>query len=165
MNVIIKDFPCLKQNDYGGDNDCTLTSITAIVYHLLHKKVSPEIIYSNVLRVSKKYCYTDKNGTLAITIRSIFEEVLKSYKLYNKRTQLRLFKGFGYNFLYICKEIDRGNPVILSLLSSPRYHNHTVTIVGYDKANERFIIADNWSSSFQHLPYKDISFISSVNYM
>ena len=102
MNILIKDFPCLKQNDYGGDNDCTLTSITAIVYHLLHKKVSPEIIYSNVLRVSKKYCYTDKNGTLAITIRSIFEEVLKSYKLYTKRTQLRLFKGFGYNFLYIC---------------------------------------------------------------
>jgi hypothetical protein len=76
-------------------------------------------------------------------------------------------KGIGYDYDYIKKEIDEGNPIVLSMHSDglDGYKNHSVTIVGYkDYGNAKMIqIYDNWYSSHSYLDYDKLSTISSTH--
>ena len=95
-------------------------------------------------------------------IAKIFEE--SYFELFNNKIQNQgiYLKGLGYNFNTIKNQIDLNKPVILSLWSSPKYKNHTITVIGY-KDNNTLIINDNWSIKQTEIIYKDISLISSIN--
>ena len=54
----LKNFRCLDQDHYGEDNDCTLTSLTAVIdFYLAHTKSVPEV-YATVEKIARKYGYT-----------------------------------------------------------------------------------------------------------
>ena len=74
-------------------------------------------------------------------------------------------KNIGYNFNTIKDLIDKDIPVILSVWKCEKYKNHTVTIFGYDEETQELIISDNWVTWATRIKYKNISTISSINYM
>ena len=162
MEKYLKNFQCLDQDNYGEANDCSLTSITACIYYLNKNKYSVKEIYSTIEKIARKYGYTGIKGTSPFKIAKIFEE--SYFELFNDKIQNRgiYLKGLGYNFNTIKNQIDLNKPVILSLWSSPKYKNHTITVIGY-KDNNTLIINDNWSIKQTEIAYKDISLISSIN--
>ena len=164
----------LVQKDYGLALDCTLTSITTIIYYLVKEKEITHEIYEVVEKIAKKYFYNgEKLGTIPIFIKKIFDESLRKF-LPNKRINSKqfIFKQIGYNWNKLCKEIDNNNPVILSIWNDGRnyYKNHTVTVIGYrifkvnNKKIKTLIIYDNWSKAKSYLDFKKLYGISSVNY-
>lgn len=162
MKVWLKNFQCLDQDNYGEANDCSLTSITACIYYLNKNKYSVKEIYSTVEKTARKYGYTGIKGTSPFKISKIFEE--SYFTLFNDKIQNRgiYLKGLGYNFNTIKNQIDAKKPIILSLWSSPKYKDHTITVIGYTSDNS-LIINDNWSIKQTEIAYKDISLISSIN--
>lgn len=162
MKIWLKNFQCLNQDNYGEANDCSLTSITACIYYLNKSLYSIKDIYSVVEKVARKHGYTGSKGTSPFKIAKIFEE--SYFELFHDKIQNRgiYLKGLGYNFNTIKNQIDAKKPVILSLWSSPKYKDHTITIIGYT-SNNSLIINDNWSTKQTEIAYKDISLISSIN--
>ena len=55
-NKVISSVPALLQKNYGGANDCTLTSLTAILMRLT-RETNANIIYNRVERTAKVYGY------------------------------------------------------------------------------------------------------------
>lgn len=70
--------------------------------------------------------------------------------------------GFGYET--ICGQIDKCNPVIMNVWNAGKYHNHTITVIGYDATNKTLLVSDNWSVRPQVLRWDDVGFICSINY-
>lgn len=162
----LNNFKPLLQNDYGDPLDCALTSITASTMYVLNRE-DDKLIYNVVERTARQYGYSGvKYGTFAITIKSIWERVLKELNISHKKVALRAFKGIGYTFETIKKELDLNNPVLLSfsVIKNTKYKNHTITIVGYED-DYRLIIYDNWSKNQVKINYSDISFNSSIDYI
>ena len=163
---ILNNFKPLLQNDYGDPLDCTLTSITASTMYVLNRE-DDKLIYSVVERTARQYGYSGvKYGTFAVTIKPIWERVLKELNTSHKKVALRAFKGIGYTFETIKKELDLNNPVLLSfsVIKNTKYKNHTVTIIGYED-DYRLIIYDNWNKKPVSINYSDISFNSSIDYI
>lgn len=162
----LEDFPVLLQADYGEVNDCTLTSMTAIVYFLSQKKYSINDIYAQVEKIAKKYGYKGTRGTPYVTIRKIFHEALKKFKL------PKAYVKYKAKFKYIQQQIGRGNPLILSIQNDGRdyYINHSVTVVGYeiyecgDRQIPMILIQDNWYKSIGYIDFERISGISAIHY-
>lgn len=163
----IKGIPSLLQNDYGGDQDCTLTSITSVI-----KWFKPEVaintIYNEVERIAKKHLYTPNYGTMSIVIRSVYTQALRSFQINNK-VNSRYFKNIGYCFRFIKEEIDKGHPVLLNLWKDGReyYKNHSVLIVGYTVIGQYQLlqIYDNWSKGISYIDYDKLSTISSIHFL
>ena len=163
-------FKHLLQRDYGEANDCTLTSITAIVYFLSSGKHTVRDIYNYVEKIAKKYLYKGTRGTPFITIRKIFHEVLKHYGL--PKAYVKFAKEIGYKFKHITAEINKGNPLVLSMVDDGNdyYENHSVTIIGYaiyqvgGKQVRMLAIADNWDKSVCYVDYEKLSAVSSIHY-
>ena len=168
---IISSIPALLQKDYGEDNDCTLTSLTAIMMFLT-RQTKANNIYSIVEKVAKQYGYTGSTGTNPLFIKKIFDNVLKSLSV-KKSTKARYLKCGGYNFALIKQLINVKTPIILSMSTDGRnyYENHSVLIVGYkeytlsDNKIKRFLIVqDNWNKDKSFIDYDKLSVISSINY-
>lgn len=163
-------FTPLLQKNYGGENDCTLTSMTAIVYFLSKSKYEIQSIYDYVEKIAKKYFYRSATGTPYITTNKIFAEVLKNYKLLAPTA--RYGKDIGYTFSYIQNQIAKNNPLILSITDDGKdyYKNHSVTIVGFEKWKvgnkevQMIAIYDNWYSSISYVDYDKISWMSTIHY-
>lgn len=161
----LKNFRCLDQDNYGEDNDCTLTSLTAVIdFYLAHTKPVTEV-YTFIENTARKYGYTGKRGTDPWFIRSIYNEVARKLCLVPcVKTSVRYFKGVGFNYETVCNQIDKCNPVIMNVWNAGKYHNHTITVIGYDTTNKTLMVADNWSVRPQVLRWDDIGFICSINY-
>ena len=166
----LENFKPLLQKDYGEDNDCTLTSMTAIINYYTNETHKVQDIYNVVEPIAKKYLYRGTKGTPFITIRKIFQEALKKYKLPN--AYVKYAKDIGFKFSNIQAEINKGNPVILSMLNDGRdyYENHSITIVGYEiyKKGSTVIpmlkIYDNWSTNYRYIDYNKLSPVCSIHY-
>ena len=162
----LDEFVPLLQKNYGEDNDCTLTSMTAIIFFLSSQKLNIQEVYDCVEKTAKKYGYKGDRGTPALTIRKIFHVSLAHFNL--PKAHGRMVKNVGFNFDTIKNEINKGNPLILSMFKDGQnyYENHSVTIVGYEiyKGANMLIIYDNWYRSFAYVDYKKMSNISSVHY-
>ena len=106
MEKYLKNFQCVDQNNYGEDNDCSLTSITACIYYLNKNKYSIKDIYLTVEKIASKYGYTGIKGTSPFKIAKIFEE--SYFELFNNKIQNRgiYLKGLGYNFNTIKNPTD-----------------------------------------------------------
>ena len=160
----------LLQNDYGGDMDCTLTSITTAIHHKL-PTMKPSYIYERVERIAKHHWYKDTYGTFSITVKSIYEEVLTEYGL-AKRTKWKLLKGIGITSKELIKALDNDTPIILNFMHDGRKYqsNHTVLLIGYDiltvgkKTYYMFRMCDNWNKEITFLDWQLLSFICSANY-
>ena len=94
---VLKITPLL-QNDYGGDCDCTLTSITACINYHRKGQDTPEQIYNEVEKIAKKYFYRGNIGTMAFFIQKIYDESLKKFPCAKKKTYQGFFKGVAFNF-------------------------------------------------------------------
>ena len=165
---IAKVVPLLQKN-YGGQNDCTLTSITSIISYIVNNKVWITTLYQEVEDIAEKYFYKEDRGTMYAAIRSIFNESVKKYS--NKTSCAKFGKGTGYNFEYIKSKIDEKMPLILSMTNDGMdyYKNHSVTIVGYAiyKINGKNVnllkIYDNWTTEVSYVDYNKLSPISSIH--
>lgn len=164
MNFII-GYPALLQADYGGKNDCTLTSITALCcYEKIFPNLSVEEVYDKVDELCKKLKMdTNKHGVIPFLNNYLIKNITKL-----ESTQ-KYLKNIGFNWKTIKTQIDKSNPILLSLYKDGReyYKNHTVSVIGYveyEKA-KMLIIYDNWYKSFSYIDYNKLSTICSINYL
>ena len=159
------------QQKYGGEGDCTLTSILTIV-----KYYKPELneneIYDYIEKIAKKYLYREQWGTFAIFNKIIIKEVFEYFKI-NKKVTIKYFKEIGFNKDTIINELKQKHPIILSLTNDGRnyYRNHTITIIGYriykndnNKQKILFKIYDNWYYDFAFLDYEILKSDCSICY-
>ena len=160
----------LLQDDYGADNDCTLTSITTILTQFCDK--TPEEIYPIVEKYGLKYFYTGEKGTNPLVMRTIMNLAAQELGI-KKRAVVRYGKNVSFNFAGIKQHIDAGRLIMLSIFNDGRdyYKDHSVTIVGYseykvDKSRKAKMIKiyDNWHKEITYVDYDLLHLFSSLHY-
>lgn len=174
MLKTLSNFKPLLQSDYGKDMDCSLTSITAcifyyaddITYDFKDADMKCKNIYDNIVALAENCCYNgDTYGMIPFFIKKVYNWGLSVFNPDGyKRTKSAYLKGVGFNYKTICDAIDHDMPVILSMFRCGKYHNHTVSVIGYMSTTKQLIIYDNWTRAQQCIKYDDISFISCINY-
>ncbi len=161
----------LLQRNYGQDQDCTLTSMTALLLYYT-KKNSVQDIYNEVERIATKLGYKGNIGTNPLVIRCLMQNVLKRYQI-KKTCYSAYLKSIGYTIDLIKKLINKDVPIILNLSNDGRkyYQNHSVLIIGYKEivlSNKKTMfflkVKDNWSKETSYIDYSKLSMISSINY-
>lgn len=161
----------LLQKNYGQDQDCTLTSMTALLLYYT-KKDSVQDIYNEVERIATKLGYKGNIGTNPLVVRCLMQSVLKRYQI-KKICYSAYLKSIGYTIDLIKKLINKDIPIILNLSNDGRkyYQNHSVLIVGYKEivlSNKKTMfflkVKDNWSKETSYIDYSKLSMISSINY-
>lgn len=158
----------LLQNDFGMNNDCTLTALTTIICGMFNEE--PQKVYNIVEKYAKQYGYNG-NGTIPLFIKSIFDKTLKELGI-NKKTDVDYLKSLGYGFKKVQSLIDNNRPMVLSAFKDGRdyYCNHTIAVIGYalyqvDDSVEPFLLVyDNWNPRICAVDFKILSMISSINY-
>lgn len=149
----------LLQKDYGNPLDCTLTSLA-----FLFGKNNYDVIEKYAMKTGYNGIV---NGTRPTAIKYIMTQTMKELKI-RGRTKSAYGKNVGYNWKKVVSLIDKNKYVVLSLFDDGmnHYHNHTVTIIGYEEfENEKFfIVYDNWSTIPQFIDYKKLCVISSINW-
>ena len=164
------DYLPLLQNDFGMNNDCTLTALTTVISGAVDQE--PHKVYDVVEKYAKQYGFKG-NGTNPLFIKSIFDKTLKEFSV-NKKTKAGYLKSVGYGFSKIKELIDKDIPVVLSVYNDGRnyYINHTIAVVGYltyrvdkNQSLEPFLLVyDNWEPKIRVIDYKTLSLISSINF-
>lgn len=174
----------LLQEDFGtkDDNDCTLTSLTALAIKALNVMYISDVnVYNMVAAAAEKFGYTAKGGTNPIMISSIMDYLQKqliTYPWYKvKSNYLKSLPIVGFNFDKVKSYIERRNfPLLLNIWKDGRgyYKDHTVLIVGVEtykitdkkgkQKEARFLrVYDNWNKGVSYIDY-DLLGISSINY-
>jgi hypothetical protein len=145
--------------------------MTAIIFYLSDRKADIQKVYNVVEKIAKKYGYKGEKGTPFITIRKIFHTALAQFRL--PQAYAKYFKGVGFKFSHIRAEINKGNPIILSLKKDGQnyYENHSITIIGYEvysapngKTVPMLIVYDNWYKVISYIDYNKMSRISTIHY-
>lgn len=150
----------LLQDDYGEDNDCTITSLSCIF---------GEMHYSDIERIARKYGYDgQKSGTNPLMIKRITSEFMREKQM-SGTARSAYGKSIGWSYRTAKRLIDNGVPVLLNLFDDGRgyYHNHTVTIIGYEQYQRGvfLLIYDNWHHGVTMIDYKKLCMISSINWV
>lgn len=150
----------LRQADYGGEKDCTLTSIVT----LYRGDKEAEDFYAEVEGAAKTYFYAPNRGTPYLFIWPILN------KATGLKSSFRFFKHIGFGWQKIKSLIDEQKPFILSMRNDGRdyYKNHSVSVIGYieyDNGAKMLMIYDNWYRSVSYIDYNKLSFISGINYI
>nr|DAT44793.1 MAG TPA: Staphopain peptidase C47 [Caudoviricetes sp.] len=150
----------LLQDDYGGEQDCTLTSM-ACIFGAEH--------YEEIEQIAKRYGYSaNGSGTNPLTIRDIMRDVMKRLGVGGK-ARCAYGKRIGWTLERVKKILEGGAPVILNLWSDGRgyYRNHSVTISGVmEYENAKFLLVlDNWNKTVSMIDYGKLSIISSINWI
>lgn len=157
----------LLQNDYGERDDCTLTSITCVI-KWMRPSLDVNEIYNKVEETAKKYGYRGQGGTPNLVIKSLYQNIIKSFGL-NKVVHSRYFKNIGFGWRYIKKEINEFQPILLNLWKDGRnfYQNHTILIVGYLEVLDKKFLAvyDNWYHGVSYVDYNKLSVICSIDFL
>jgi hypothetical protein len=170
---IIDDFRPLLQEDYGGDNDCTLTSITACVNYYSKNIYDINSIYNFVEKIAKRHLYRANIGTNPLFIQCIYNQTLKKFPNSRRKiTTAKYLKDVGFNFNAIKSAINKKHPVVLSLWDDGRkyYSNHSITVIGYQeykvgkKVIKILVVYDNWTREKCCVDYGSLSTICSANY-
>ena len=164
----VNDISPLLQKNYGGDNDCTLTSITCVIKWLSKKTIATKTIYDEVELIGKKYGYTSEEGTFPLVIPKIYQKSLNFFKI-NKKISTGYFKNIGVKYQQIKQSIDQQNPVLLNIRNDGRnyYKDHTVLIIGYVILKNKHILCvyDNWYSDIAFLDFDKLSPICSAIFL
>lgn len=172
----IEDMIPLKQEDYGLDCDCTLTSITEQCIYYCENRLTPEIVYPVVEHIAKHYLYNGKNfGTLPIFVNTIFRKSMEQIKerflpnLEVGKFKSKYFKNCFFNDFDINILTNKEIPVILNLWNDGRdyYKIHSINIVGYrvyDGTLEFLKVHDNWEKEVRFVDFKRLSKLSTINW-
>lgn len=160
----------LLQKNYGEEQDCTLTSMTALIQFYTKEKV--EDIYTEVEKVAKKLGYKGNVGTNPIVIRTLMWTLFNKFKI-KKLCCSCYLKSVGFTIKFIKQLIKKDIPIILNLSTDGRnyYKNHSVLIVGYreikspnNKTMFFLKIKDNWTKETVYIDYSKLNMICSINY-
>ena len=161
----IQNIEPLLQNDYGGLNDCTLTSITTVIKWLI-PSLNTEYVYNQVEKIAKKFLYTGGYGTLSLTIGKIYQKALLFFNR-NLKVKTKYLKNIGFHAQDIIDSLRAGKPVLLNIWKDGRdfYKNHSVLVIGYIETTEGLLLTiyDNWSKEKRYIDYYKMSMISSIN--
>lgn len=161
----------LLQRNYGQEQDCTLTSLTALILHYT-KTSGVQDIYNEVERIATKLGYKGNIGTNPLVIRCLMQSLLKRYQI-KKICYSGYLKSIGFTIDLIKKLINKDVPIILNLSNDGRkyYQNHSVLVIGYKeialtKGKTMFFlkVKDNWNKETSYIDYSKLSMISSINY-
>lgn len=160
-------------DDYGGKNDCVPIAITRVFDYLRGRGYtsipsSRATIYKDVLKIAKKWGYTEENGTNPVNIDNIMSEVAKKYgykKTVTKGIYVWSYKGT------IVSEINKNRPLLFNIARGS-YKKHTVTATGYRtytyKAKTLGIpvnysrpfvaVADSWRTSTRWIDFNQLAY-------
>lgn len=168
----ISNIQPLLQANYGGEGDCTLTSITTILrYYLKYTKPIQEV-YDIVEEYAEKFFYNENYGTIPIFIQAIINKSAAKVGL-KANSFSKNFKEVGVTWDRIKKLIQGNRPVILSLSDDGReyYANHSITIVGYNEYKidggnivRMLKVYDNWRETIGFVDFKKLGRICCINY-
>lgn len=164
---IIANVPSLLQKNYGGSNDCALTSLTAIIsYYAPNLKI--EDIYNQVEKSARKYLFSNTFGTFTFFNKHIFNDAVKALKI-NKKATRKLFKNIGFDFNFIKEKINQNIPINFSITKDGNddfYNNHSITIIGYSVINglSFLIVYDNWSKNYSYVDFEKIRWDCEICY-
>lgn len=167
-------FTPLLQRNFGdkSDNDCTITSITAIWKHFF-SNMDAKDIYTTASFIAKKYFYNPiKYGTIPLFIDNICNDMLSHIKIPAKRWYAKYGKDIEFDFSDIQEMINQNKPLILNITNDGRgfYLSHSVVVVGYyickkDNKEYKFLqIYDNWSSLISFVDYDKLNKLCSINH-
>lgn len=168
----IAKYPKLLQNDYGDANDCTITSITSVIYYLTNNKYSVNKVYDDVVAVATKYFYNGKkSGTNPVFVRKIMANLAKKYGI-KKTSSVKYLTRIMYGFNTVIELINKNTPMVLNLFKDGRnyYYNHSITITGYKVFSVRgkyqyfMQVQDNWHKKAAFIDFNLLGIISSINY-
>lgn len=163
-------FICSK---FETEGNCTLVAITRILDYYRKEGYNKipliqQDIYDDVLKVAKKYGFTESKGTMPTKINNIIDKVLDNYgypKSYSKGIYVWNFKE------NVKKEIDKDRPVIMNIARG-YYGGHTVTVCGYGiyKSKHKMLIGsykkthnliqvyDGWECTKRYIDYEAFAF-------
>ncbi len=135
-----RELPFVKaflQKDYGGNGDCTLTSILTIV-EFYRPELDSNEVYDYIEKIAKKYLYTETWGTFPGFNKAIVKEVFSHFNI-NKKVFSKYIKNIGFNENTIIEQIKSYIPIIISITRDGRkyYESHTITIIGYNKYEDK----------------------------
>ncbi len=163
----------LLQEDYGVNNCCSITSITAVLNDSGFAKSQSPIAKDTFDKVYKnaRLFFFGRRGTNPFMIKPIFDRTLKTYGQ-RGHTGFAAVKGIGVRFNAIEKRIDSGTPLVFSLLwdGNGFYKDHTMLIVGVAvyRANGKhyrfLLLHDNWAKTVSYLDYDRLPPVCSVNW-
>ena len=144
----------LLQDDYAGDNDCTVTAIACAL----------NIPYNKVLPAATKYGYTSKKGTNPLKVRNIMQEIISNRDI----AKSAYGKGVGCTLKKL-ETILKTTPVVLNLWNDGRsyYKNHSVVIIGVDVYEHGVFLRvyDGWHLETSLIDYKKLSIVMSINWI
>lgn len=170
-----KELPIIPflQNDWGDSNDCTIISISTILYQMYNHQKDFSQIYNIVVKYAKQYGYKDSSGTLPFFNKAIFEKSIKEFENKDVRVKTKYLKNIGFTYTDIVKLINSGTLFTLSLFKDGRgyYENHTVNIAGYkictigQKQMRFLIVYDNWSREKRYIDFDKLNTICCINYI
>lgn len=151
-------FTGLDMSKFGGDNDCTLVSITAIAnwYRSIYPNIpsSTSDIYKDVLEIGKKHGYTTSGGTDPTKIDNIVEDVFKKWGYTVNATNTYL-----WSFSTFTDQINEPNynPLLFNIATG-YYASHTVTVIGYRDFDvaDFLMVKDNWSTSTRYIHWQQM---------
>lgn len=153
------NIPPLLQDDYGLENDCTLTSLTSLVCYYKGRSDYGNV-YETVETIAKAYGY-GVHGTNPLAIKPVLQRLANLYAIFGV-PKMMLFKS-NRVLNEIRKQLDSGNPVVMNVHKAGKYKNHSVLIVGY--IEDRLVINDNWTKTPQTVAWSEVSRIMSINYL
>lgn len=160
------------QEDYGDLNDCAITSIASLIEYY-HEGNYVEI-YNDVEKLAKsKLIYNNRYGTIPIFIDCILKSMNNIWNL-KLKNDYRYVKGIGFDFIDIKDIINKGHPIMLSVLIANEgyYKYHAVIVKGFivykntktNKEIKLLIVNDNWSKDNRFIDYDSINKFAVVNY-
>lgn len=154
----LSGFVGLNMNNYGGNNDCSLVSITAVAnwYRSIYPNIPSSIsdIYNDVLEVGKKHGYTTTVGTDPTKIDDIIEDSFKKwgYTIDATNSYILLFNTFKEQI-----NEPNANPLLFNIATG-YYASHTVTVIGYRDYDvaDFLMVKDNWSTSTRYIHWQQM---------
>ena len=149
----------LLQEDYGKDQDCTLTSLACIF---------GEKHYSELESIALRYGYDgDRRGVNPLTVRSIMRKFMQRRGI-SGTAKSAYGKGVGWTWRMVKSLVSHGIPIVLNLWDDGRkyYHDHSVTVIGAEEYEKALflLVLDNWHDTVSLIDYKKLCVISSINW-
>lgn len=160
----LSSFVGLDMDDYGGDNDCTLVSITAIAnyYKSSYSNIPSSIngIYSDVLNVARNHGYVVNNPIDPFVIDDVAKAV---FQLWGYNFAVNTVYSWSLNTFKNQLNAPNSNPLLFNI-GSGYYSNHTVCVFGYASYNvaDFLLVKDNWSTATRYIHLQQGPTIGSV---
>ena len=167
--VLISDVPAYLQNNFTGANDCGPVA-SAMVLGYWDSFGYDKLVDGG----DGSSSYTTNPGGVTALVNDLKAaqgwDPVEGTDIVGRRDGIKAVAnnpeyGNEYDFntgnviydfdTWVKTEIDAGRPLLLTTYNHPIYHDHIVTVVGYDDTNSRLIIHDNWDDELEYLNWSE----------